>query len=252
MGNEQRDERLRRVTFERRTLRPDDILIDILYAGVCHSDIHTARGDWRPVDYLVVPGHEIIGRVGAVGSAVTKFKVGDYAGVGCMVNSCGTCAYCRRGLEQSAKTFTSTYGKDAAGNVTYGGYSNNIVVRESFAVTIPRNLDIRSAAPLLCAAITTFSPMQHWQVEPGQNVGVLGLGGLGHVAVKLFRARGAHATVFTTSPGKLQDAVRMGARDAVLWSDQASFNRLKGQFDFLLSTVPVNYDVNPFPRAAEG
>jgi uncharacterized zinc-type alcohol dehydrogenase-like protein len=166
------------VRFKRRDLRPDDILIDILYAGVCHSDIHTARGDWGPVDYMVVPGHEIVGRVAAVGTAVTKFKVGDHAGVGCMVSSCGTCTYCREGLEQyCVNTFTPTYGKARDGEVAYGGYSNNIVVRESFAITMPRNVDIRSVAPLLCAGITTFSPMQHWKVAAGDKVGVLGLGG---------------------------------------------------------------------------
>jgi uncharacterized zinc-type alcohol dehydrogenase-like protein len=233
--------------FTRRALRPDDILIDILYVGICHSDIHTARGDWGPIDYRLVPGHEIVGKVAAVGSAVSRFKVGDHAGIGCMVDSCGTCDYCERGLEQfCTQGFTGTYGKSPGGLVTQGGYANNIVVREKFAITIPQALDIRSAAPLLCAGVTTYSPMQHWKVGQDAKVALLGLGGLGHVALKLFKARGADVTVFTTTPGKQADARRMGASQVVLWDDKAAFARLKGQFDFILSTVPTDYDVDPF------
>lgn len=238
---------LKPVSFRRRDLRPDDILIDILYAGVCHSDIHTGRGEWGPVDYMLVPGHEIVGRVSAVGRSVTKFKVGDVAGVGCMVDSCGKCDFCRQDLEQFCTVgMTTTYGKAPDGEVVYGGYSKNVVVREKFAITIPAALDIRSAAPILCAGITTFSPIQHWKAAAGQKVGVIGMGGLGHMAVKLLKAKGVDTTVFTTSPGKVADATRMGAHEAVLWHDKAGFERLKGQFDLLLSTVPQAYEVNPF------
>jgi uncharacterized zinc-type alcohol dehydrogenase-like protein len=235
--------------IERRAVRPSDVLIDVLYAGICHSDIHTARSEWGPTNYPVVPGHEIIGRVAAVGSAVTKFKVGDIAGVGCMVDSCGTCENCRADREQNClngTTFTYDAPDKVSGGRTYGGYAERIVVTERFAIRIPPGMDLAGAAPLLCAGVTTFSPMQHWRLEPGQRVGVVGLGGLGHVAVKLAAARGAKVTVFTTSPGKLSDAQRLGAKAAVLWSDKAAMSGLANQFDLMISTVPESYPMQPF------
>jgi uncharacterized zinc-type alcohol dehydrogenase-like protein len=234
--------------IQRRALGANDVLLDVLYCGICHSDIHHARGEW-PTNFPCVPGHEIIGRVQAVGSAVTKFKVGDIGGVGCMVNSCGTCENCQADREQNClKGATNTYNSPdpATGGHTFGGYSDKVVVTERFVIRIPPGADLAATAPLLCAGITTFSPMQHWKVAGGQRVGVIGLGGLGHVAVKLAVARKADVTVFTTSPGKIADAQRLGARRAVLWSDAAVMKELAGQFDFLISTVPQAYPMQQF------
>lgn len=233
----------------RRALEAHDVLIDVLYCGICHSDIHTVHGH-RSSGTAIVPGHEIIGRVAAVGAAVTKFKVGDIAGVGCMVDSCRTCENCEADREQNCVNGTTfTYGspdKRGTSPNTYGGYSERIVVTEHFGIRIPPGMDLAATAPLLCAAITTFSPMQHWRVEGGQRVGVIGLGGLGHMAVKLAAARKADVTVFTTSPGKLADARRLGAKDAVLSTDAEAMKRLASRFDFLISTVPVPYAMQPF------
>ncbi|MBK0024034.1 NAD(P)-dependent alcohol dehydrogenase [Ochrobactrum sp. S46] len=240
---------LKPFSFTRRNLRSDDVLIDIQYAGICHTDLHWVNGDFGPsLPFTMVPGHEITGRVSAVGASVSKFKVGDIAGVGCLVDSCGTCRNCKRGLEQYCLNgYTLTYGSvDRHGFNTQGGYSNKIVVKEAFAFKIPDSVNLAAVTPLLCAGITTFSPMQRWNVGTDQKVAVLGLGGLGHVALKLFKARGADVTVFTTSEGKLPDALRMGATEAILWSDTAAFERLKGQFDFILATVPYPFDFNPF------
>jgi uncharacterized zinc-type alcohol dehydrogenase-like protein len=236
-----------------RALGPNDVLLDVLYCGICHSDIHQARdewNDWGPTVYPCVPGHEIIGRVAAVGDKVTKFKVGDIGGVGCMVDSCRTCDFCRADREQNcAHTATFTYNspdRHNAGPTTYGGYSDKIVVTEHFVIRIPPGADLAATAPLLCAGITTFSPMQHWKLGAGQRAGVIGLGGLGHMAVKLAVARRADVTVFTTSPGKVADAKRMGAREAVLWNDEAAMKRLTDTFDLLISTVPKAYPMQPF------
>ncbi|NTE89785.1 NAD(P)-dependent alcohol dehydrogenase [Agrobacterium rubi] len=239
---------LHRYSFTRRNLRADDVLIDILYSGVCHSDIHTVNGDWGQLSAPTIPGHEILGRVAAVGSSVSKFKVGDVAGVGCLVNSCGQCEYCRQGLEQYCSVgATFTYNsKDENGQQTQGGYANKIVVKESFVIKLPEKMNVAAAAPLLCAGVTTFSPMQHWNVGPEGKVGVVGLGGLGHMAVKIFKARGNDVTIFTTSENKIGDAQRLGASGAVLWSDKAEFDRLAGQFDFLLTTVPRTFELDPF------
>jgi alcohol dehydrogenase (NADP+) len=201
--------------IQRRAIRPNDVLLDVLYCGICHSDIHIVCSEWRPAKYPCVPGHEIIGRVAAVGSAVTKFKAGGIGGVGCMVNSCGTCENCQADREQNCPngtTFTYDSNDRVAGGHTFGGYSDKIVVFDRFVIRIPPGMDLAATAPLLCAGITTFSPMQHWKLAAGQRVGVIGFGGLGHMAVKLAVARKAKVTVFTTSPGKIADARRMGAR----------------------------------------
>lgn len=237
----------RRIT--RRALGPHDVLLDVLYAGICHSDIHTVRGDWGPPRYPVVPGHEIVGRVRAVGPAVTRFRVGDVGGVGCMVDSCGTCENCLADREQNClngATFTYDSDDRVSGGPTYGGYSERIVVSDRFVIGMPPGADLAAMTPLLCAGITTFSPLQHWKVQPGQRLGVVGLGGLGHVAVKLGVARRADVTIFTTSPSKVADAKRLGAREAVLWSDRAAMKRLANQFDLLISTVPTAYPMQPF------
>jgi uncharacterized zinc-type alcohol dehydrogenase-like protein len=237
------------IQIERRAMSPNDVLLDVLYCGICHSDIHAVRSDWGPATYPIVPGHEIIGRVRAVGSAVTKFKVGDIGGVGCMVASCGECENCLADREQNCLNGTSfTYdSKDrVTGGNTYGGYSDNMVVTEKFVIRIPPGVDLAAYAPLLCAGVTTFSPMQHWQLEAGQRVGVIGLGGLGHMAVKLAVARKADVTVFTTSPGKIEDAKRLGARNAVLSTNADAMKALANQFDLLISTVPEAYPMQSF------
>jgi alcohol dehydrogenase (NADP+) len=235
--------------IQRRAVGPNDVLLDVLYCGVCHSDIHVARSEWGPSRYPSVPGHEIIGRVQAVGSAVTKFRVGDIGGVGAMVNSCGICENCLADLEQyclNGNTLTYDSPDRVHGGYTLGGYSEKIVVSERFVIRIPPGADLPATAPLLCAAITTFSPMQHWKLEAGQHVGVIGLGGLGHMAVKLAVARRADVTVFTTSPGKIADAQRLGAREAVLWSNTEAMKRLANHFELLISTVPQAYPMQPF------
>lgn len=235
--------------IQRRAVGPQDVVIDILYCGICHSDVHAAHGDWGSATFPRVPGHEIIGRVAAVGKAVTKFRVGDIAGVGCMVDSCGECENCLADREQNClkgTTFTYDAPDKVSGGVTYGGYSERVVVTERFAIRIPPGVDLAATAPLLCAGVTTFSPMQHWHLHPGQRVGVIGLGGLGHVAVKLAAARRAEVTVFTTTPGKVADARRLGAREAILSTDPAAMARLSNQFDLLISTVPYSFKMQPF------
>jgi len=235
--------------IERRAIGPNDVFLDVLYCGICHSDIHHVRSDWGPDRYPCVPGHEIIGRVQAVGSAVTKFKVGDIGGVGCMVDSCRTCENCLADREQNClKGATLTYNSPdpISGGHTFGGYSDKIVVPEHFVIRIPPGADLAATAPLLCAGITTFSPMQHWKLAGGQRVGVVGLGGLGHMAVKLAVARKADVTVFTTSPGKIADARRLGAREAVLWSDTEAMKRLANRLDLVIATVPRAFPMQQF------
>ena len=235
--------------FERRVLRPDDVRLEILYTGVCHSDLHQARNDWHFTSYPVVPGHEIVGRVLAVGADATRFKEGDLAAVGCMVDSCQNCANCARGLEQYCENgCTQTYNdKDRqTGEPTYGGYSESIVVKESFVLRVPANLDLAATAPLLCAGITTYSPLRHWKVQAGQHVGVIGLGGLGHMGVKFAHAMGARVTVITTSPGKEEDARRLGADDVLISKDEKAMAAQARSFDFLLNTIPVGHDINPY------
>jgi len=235
--------------FERRDPRPDDVEIEILYCGVCHSDLHMARNDWGWTFYPVVPGHEIIGRIVGVGAEVTRFKIGEHVGIGCMVDSCHHCAACEQGLEQYCEEgHTLTYGsKDRHdGRMTYGGYSEKIVASDKFVVKVPANLDLAGAAPLLCAGITTWSPLRHWQVSPGSKVAIVGLGGLGHMGIKLAKALGAEVTLFTRSPGKEADARRLGADHIVLSTDEAQMRAARNRFDLIIDTVPYQHDVNPY------
>lgn len=235
--------------FERREPRPNDVVIDISYCGVCHTDLHMARNDWGMSLYPVVPGHEIIGRVVSVGREVTRFKAGDHVGVGCMVDSCQHCPACERGLEQYCEgqhTLTYSDRDRHDGRPTYGGYSERIVVSDKFVVRIPDGLDLAGAAPLLCAGITTWSPLRHWNVGKGSKVAVIGLGGLGHMALKFANALGAELTLFTRSPGKEDDARRLGARHVVLSTDAAQMATVKGRFDLIVDTVPYVHDLNPY------
>jgi uncharacterized zinc-type alcohol dehydrogenase-like protein len=237
------------VTIQRRAVGPRDVLIEVLYAGICHSDIHHVREEWRKETYPMVPGHEIVGRIAAIGNEVTKFKVGDIGGVGCMVASCRVCDNCLADREQNCQhgpTLTYASPDKVSGGQTYGGYSERVVVDQHFVIRMPPGADLAAMTPLLCAGITTFSPLQHWKIVAGQRVGVVGLGGLGHVAVKLAVARRAEVTVFTTTPAKVADAQRLGAREAVLWTDAAAMRRLAGQFDFIIATVPQAFNAKPF------
>ncbi|HVJ21923.1 MAG TPA: NAD(P)-dependent alcohol dehydrogenase [Polyangiaceae bacterium] len=239
-------------SFTRRTPRPQDVQLEILYCGVCHSDLHQVRDEWKsamPTQYPCVPGHEIVGRVTRVGSAVKKFKEGDLAAVGCMVSSCGKCSSCQAGLEQYCleyPTFTYNSPDKISGGVTYGGYSDGIVVDESFVLRVPRSLDPAGVAPLLCAGITTYSPLRHWQVGKGKKVGVVGLGGLGHMALKFSRALGAHTVLFTTSPSKAADARRLGADEVIVSRDPDEMQRHARSFDFILDTASASHDLNVY------
>ncbi len=235
--------------FERREVGPNDVQIEILFCGVCHSDIHQVRDEWGGSIYPMVPGHEIVGRVSKVGAKVRKFKAGDPAGVGCMVDSCRQCKSCVEGDEQYCdrnQTVFTYNGRFPDGTPTYGGYSNNIVVDESFGLKVSPKLNLAAVAPLLCAGITTWSPMKHWNVGKGQRVGVVGLGGLGHMALKFGHAFGAHVTQFTTSPGKEQDAIRLGADEVVLTRDPAALAKLGQSFDFIIDTVSAPHDLNMY------
>jgi alcohol dehydrogenase (NADP+) len=235
--------------FERRDARANDVVIEILYCGVCHSDLHQARNDWGGSIYPMVPGHEIVGRVLSVGAEVTRFQPGDQVAVGCMVDSCQHCPACAQGLEQYCAEFpTFTYNAlDRHDQLpTFGGYSEKIVVSDKFVLKVPNNLDLAGAAPLLCAGITTWSPLRHWKVGKGSKVAVIGLGGLGHMALKLANALGAEVTLFTRSPGKAQDAYRLGAHKVVLSSDEAQMAAAQGQFDVIIDTVPSVHDLNPY------
>jgi uncharacterized zinc-type alcohol dehydrogenase-like protein len=238
-------------SFERRELRGDDVALDILYCGVCHSDLHQARNDWGNSIYPVVPGHEIIGRVTAIGSDVTSIAVGDVAAIGCLVDSCMECGDCLEDHEQyCAKGATQTYnGKDRRdGSLTFGGYSDHIVARDHFVIKLPAGLDPERAAPLLCAGITTWSPLRRWNVGPGTRVAVAGLGGLGHMGVKLAVGLGADVTVLTSSPGKVEDALALGAHRVVLTSDREAMKAAARSFDMVLDTIPVAHDVGPYLR----
>jgi len=248
-GTEAAEAALQQLNINRRTPTPHDVAIDILYCGVCHSDLHTARNEWHGTVYPCVPGHEIVGKIVSVGQHVTEFKVGDYAAVGCMVDSCRECQYCAEGLEQYCETgMIGTYNAPDKhlGTQTYGGYSESVVVDEAFVIKVPQNLDLAATAPLLCAGITTYSPLKHWKVGPGQKVGVVGLGGLGHMAVKLAKAMGAEVIVFTTSPSKVEDAKRLGADDVVLSKDEAQMKRYAGKLHFVLDAVSAQHDINVY------
>src|SRR6201997_4509638 len=234
------------MTIPRREPAEHDVQIEILFCGICHSDLHSVRNEWSefmPTVYPIVPGHEIVGRVTKVGSAVAKFKPGDLAAVGCMVDSDGTCSECRAGFEQFCPNMTLTFNSPDKhiGGVTYGGYSDSIVVDEHFVLRLPSNLNIAGPAPLLCAGITTYSPMRHWGVGKGKKVGVVGLGGLGHMAAKFGRAFGAHVAVFTTSLNKKEDALRLGADEVVVSRNAHEMQKHSGSFDFIIDTVSANH-----------
>ena len=239
-------------SIQRREPRPQDVQIEILYCGVCHSDLHTVRNEWEVVmttTYPCVPGHEIVGRVVKAGSAVRKFKEGDLAAVGCLVDSCRVCASCRAGEEQfceNGPTFTYNSEDKQLGGVTYGGYSDSVVVDEAFALKVSKDLDLAGTAPLLCAGITTYSPLRHWKVSKGQKVGIVGLGGLGHMGVKFANAFGAHVVLFTTSPKKTEDALRLGAHEVVISKNDAEMQKHAASFDFILDTVSGEHDLNAY------
>jgi uncharacterized zinc-type alcohol dehydrogenase-like protein len=248
-GTEAANKPLQPLKINRRTPTPHDVEIEILYCGVCHSDLHTARNEWHSTVYPCVPGHEIVGKVVSVGKHVSKFKVGDYAAVGCMVDSCRECQYCKDDLEQYCEEGnTGTYNSPDKhlGTQTFGGYSESIVVDEAFVLRVPENLDLAAAAPLLCAGITTYSPLKHWNVGPGKKVGIVGIGGLGHMAVKLAKAMGAEVIVYTTSPSKVDDAKRLGADDVVLSKDKEQMQRYVGKLHFILDAVSAQHDINAY------
>jgi uncharacterized zinc-type alcohol dehydrogenase-like protein len=244
--------RLAPLTVKRRDPLPTDVQLDVLFCGVCHSDLHQIRNEWQgvmPTTYPCVPGHEIVGRVVKKGGEVRKFEEGDLAAVGCMVDSCRTCAACRDGEEQFCSgpaTFTYNFPDEHIGGVTYGGYSESLVVDEAFALRVSDRLNPAGVAPLLCAGITTYSPLRHWNVRAGQKVGVVGLGGLGHMGVKFARAFGARVVVFTTSPGKAEDAVRLGAHEVVVSRNEAEMRQHASSFDFILDTVSAPHDLNAY------
>jgi uncharacterized zinc-type alcohol dehydrogenase-like protein len=236
-------------TFERRALRPDDVRIDIRYCGICHSDLHTARNDWHHTVYPCVPGHEIVGEVAAIGPAVRKYKPGDWVAVGCLVDSCGRCEECRADREQFCQQgSTGTYNSRdrITKEVTFGGYSSHIIVREPFVLRIPKELDVARAAPLLCAGITTYAPLKRWNVGAQSRVAVAGLGGLGHMGVKLAAALGAEVTVITRQPSKAAEAKALGAHDFLVSTDAAAMQKAAGRFDFVLDTIPVVHPLDPY------
>jgi uncharacterized zinc-type alcohol dehydrogenase-like protein len=241
-----KSEKLKIFEYESRDIGPDDVSIDISYCGICHSDIHMVDNDWGRSIYPIVPGHEIVGRVGAVGKNVTRYNIGDLVGVGCMVGSCGSCESCGDDLEQFCSSgMTMTYSSEdprMPSGVTYGGYAKNIIVEQKFVLKVSNTLDEAAVAPLLCAGITTYSPLKHWKVSKGQKIGVIGLGGLGHMGVKFAKAMGAHVVMITTSESKGRDAVLLGADEVLLSSDDNEMQSHIGSFDFLLNTIPVKHD----------
>ena len=240
---------LKETNIQRRQPTALDVEIDILFCGVCHSDLHTARNDWGGTIYPTVPGHEIVGRITKIGSDVTKFKVGDLAGVGCLVDSCRTCDSCKENLEQYCLNgFVGTYnGNDKHLNSqTFGGYSENVVVDESFVLRIPENLNLAAVAPLLCAGVTTWSPLKHWNVGPNSRVAVVGLGGLGHMAIKLAHGLGANVTLFSRSEDKIEDAKKLGAHEVVISTDDEQMKSVSGKFDLIIDTVPYDHDINQY------
>ncbi|HET9826099.1 MAG TPA: NAD(P)-dependent alcohol dehydrogenase [Chitinophagaceae bacterium] len=248
-GTEAADALLQQINIQRRKPTPHDLEIEIMYCGVCHSDLHTVRNEWHGTIYPCVPGHEIVGRVVSVGDHVKKFEIGDFAAVGCMVDSCRHCEYCEEGLEQyceQGNTLTYNSPDKYLGTQTYGGYSESIVVDEDFVLRIPQNLDLAATAPLLCAGITTYSPLRHWNVGPGKKVGIVGIGGLGHMAIKLAKAMGADVIVFTTSPSKTDDAKRLGADEVVLSKDDGQMRQYTNKLHFILDAVSGRHDINTY------
>lgn len=248
-GTEASDAPLHSMDIKSRELQPKDVEIEILFCGVCHSDLHVARNEWHNTVYPVVPGHEIVGKVRKVGTQVSKFKEGDTVAVGCMVDSCGECEHCREGLEQyceSGATLTYNSPDIYLGTQTYGGYSESIVVDEDFVLRVPANLDLAATAPLLCAGITTYSPLRHWNIGPGKKVGVVGIGGLGHMGIKLAKAMGAHVVVLTTSASKAEDAKRLGADEVVVSKDAEQMKSKAYSLDFILDTVSGEHDMNRY------
>jgi len=248
-GTEAAEAPLKELNIKRRSVMPQDVEIEILYCGICHSDLHSARNEWHNTIYPIVPGHEIVGRVTGVGNEVTKFKTGDLAAVGCMVDSCRECEYCKDGLEQFCEpgnTLTFNSPDKYLGGQTFGGYSESIVVDENFVLHVPENLDLAATAPLLCAGITTYSPLKHWNVGPGKIVGVVGLGGLGHMAIKLAKAMGAYVVVFTTSPSKTEDAKRLGADEVVLSKDEEQMKAHENSLNFILDAVSASHNIDAY------
>ncbi|GGW85543.1 NAD(P)-dependent alcohol dehydrogenase [Salegentibacter mishustinae] len=248
-GAQASDAKLEALDIERREITADDVKIEIDYCGVCHSDIHQVRNDWKNSKYPVVPGHEIIGRVTQVGKNVSNFKEGDLVGVGCMVDSCQECDSCKEDPEQfceNGATLTYNSKDEHLGGHTFGGYAEQIVVDKEFVLKVPENIDAKAAAPLLCAGITTYSPLRHWNVKKGDKVGVIGLGGLGHMGVKFAHAIGAHVVMITTSPSKSEDAKKLGADEVLISKNEEDMKKQAGTFDFLLNTVPVGHDMNPY------
>lgn len=239
---------LNQMQIKRRHVTPTDVEIEILYCGVCHSDLHFARNDWGMTQYPVVPGHEIVGKVTQVGANVSNYKMGDIVAVGCLVDSCRTCNNCKNDLEQYCPEWVGTYGgyDKHLEEPTHGGYSQSIVVDEAFVLKVPENLDLAGIAPVLCAGITTWSPLRHWNVNESSKVAVVGLGGLGHMAIKLAHALGAHVTLFSRSPNKIQDAKDLGADDVIISTDATQMEKAAGQFDVIIDTVPYEHDLNPY------
>ncbi|MFT3738677.1 MAG: NAD(P)-dependent alcohol dehydrogenase [Breznakibacter sp.] len=247
-GTEAAEAPFKNLDIQRRSVTLHDIQIEILYCGICHSDLHASRNEWGSTTYPIVPGHEIVGKVTAIGNHVTKFKVGDLAGVGCIVDSCHECDYCKEGEEQFCEngwTVVFNSPDKISGGMTYGGFSENIVVNENYAVHIPETLDLASAAPILCAGITVYSPLKHWNIGTGKKVGIIGIGGLGHMAIKIAKAMGAYVTVFTTSLSKAEDAKRLGADNVVLSTDPEQM-KAQSKFDMILDTVSAKHNVNDY------
>jgi uncharacterized zinc-type alcohol dehydrogenase-like protein len=244
---------LKPMDFERDAPKDDEVLIEVLYCGVCHSDIHQVENDWKNTIYPCVPGHEIIGKVTATGSAVTKFKTGDTVGVGCMIDSCKTCAACQEGEEQFCEhphgptmTYNGYFIADGSGYNTFGGFSNNLVVKESFVLHIPESLDVAKAAPILCAGVTTYSPLNHWQVKAGDKVGIVGIGGLGHMAIMIAKAMEAEVTAITTKEEKREQALELGADQVIISENEEEMTKYAKYFNFILVTIPDPFDVNPY------
>lgn len=247
-GTESPEANLAQMQIDRRQVTSKDVEIDILYCGVCHSDLHFARNDWGMTTYPVVPGHEIVGKVTQVGDKVTKYKIGDIVAVGCLVDSCRTCINCKDDLEQYCPEWVGTYGgyDKHLDSPTHGGYSEGIVVDEDFVLKVPEHLDLAGISPVLCAGITTWSPLRHWKVNENSKVAVVGLGGLGHMAIKLAHALGAHVTLFSRSPKKIQDGKKLGADQVIISTDKTQMEQAAGQFDVIIDTVPYAHDLNPY------